>query len=65
MNKTEIKKLIDSEIKKILKNMLKDEIIKISKSREGKDIIKDVAKEAMINFHRFLWTQRNVWENKL
>lgn len=65
MNKTEIKDIVNSEVKKILKQILKDEIIKLYKSKENKDIIKDITKEAMVNFYRFLWTQRSVWESKL
>lgn len=65
MTKTEIKDIVNSEVKRVLKQMLKDEIIKINKSKENKDIMKDVAKEAMINLYRFLWTQRSVWESKL
>ena len=65
MTKTEIKDIVNSEVKKVLKQILKDEILKIQKSKEGKDLMKDVTKEAMVNFYRFLWTQRSVWEGKL
>lgn len=65
MTKTEVKEIINSEVKKIFKDILKDEIIKINKTKESKDLIKDVVKEAMINFYRFLWSQRSTWENKL
>jgi hypothetical protein len=65
MTKTEIKDIVNSEVKKVLKQILKDEIMKIHKTKENKDMIKDVAKEAMVNFYRFLWTQRSVWEGKL
>jgi len=65
MTKTEIKDIVNSEVKRVLKQILKDEIIKIQKTKENKDMVKDVAKEAMVNFYRFLWTQRSVWEGKL
>lgn len=65
MTKAEIKDIVDSEVKKILKEILKDEILKFYKKKENKMIFKDVIREAMINFYRFLWSQRTQWENKL
>lgn len=65
MNKSEITQLINSEVKSVLKDILKDEIIKIYKKKENKDIFKDVVKDAMVNFYKFLWSQRATWENKL
>jgi Na+-translocating ferredoxin:NAD+ oxidoreductase RnfG subunit len=65
MTKTEIKDIVNSEVKKVLKQILKDEIVKQLKNKENKDVLKDVTKEALINFYRFLWTQRSVWENKI
>lgn len=65
MNKSEIKEIVDSEVKKILKEILQDEIIKLYKKKENKDIFKDVVREAMVNFYRHLWSQRSTWENKL
>jgi hypothetical protein len=65
MNKSEIKELVNSEVKKVLKDILKDEIIKVYKTKENKDIFKDVVRDAMVNFYKYLWAQRSTWENKL
>jgi transcriptional regulatory protein LevR len=65
MTKKEIKDIVDAEVKSVLKKILKDEIVKVHKKKENNSIFKDVIKDAMINFYRFLWTQRTVWENKL
>jgi hypothetical protein len=61
MDKTEIKKLIKSEVESMFQDMLKKHLAK----PENKKLMKDSNKETLINFVRTLWTQRSFWDSKL
>lgn len=67
MDKQEVQKIVNDEIKKFLSDKLDTEVAKLAKSRGAKthgEII-DIVKDAMVVVHKYMWLQKDNWKNSI
>ena len=61
----QIKKIVDEQINKYIKDSLKREIAASLRQGAGKAEMKETVKDALNNLYKYMWTKRSSWNNEL
>lgn len=67
MTKTEIKKIVEDEIKIYLEKVLDDEIAKLLKTNNSKTRRESttISKNAVGKLAEFMWVRKSIWQNDI
>jgi flagellar basal body-associated protein FliL len=65
LSKAELEKLVNDEVKKVLKKELSNHIQAALKSRGAKEEVNNIIKDALSSFVYSLWTKKNVWKGDI
>jgi hypothetical protein len=57
ITKTELKKIINDEFEKLIKDVFK--------SKKHKDAVKDLIRDSFGNFYKTLYLKKNIWNKEL
>jgi len=63
--KVEIRKIVNDELDKAMRDKLKREIVASLKSGAGRGEVNDIVKNGLNALYKFLWTKRSSWNNEI
>lgn len=65
LTKTEIRKIVNDEVDKVIKNKLNTELSSSLKTGKGKEEVQVMIKKALNALYKFMYTKRNVWNGDI
>ena len=65
ISKAEIKKLVNDEVSKVFKDEFNKQLKLSLKNGAGKDEMQEVVKSGLNNLYKFMWANRNIWNNEI
>lgn len=57
--------LSDTPSKDYVKKTIKSELDKLSNNMITKNDVKEVIKDALVKYHKWMWDKKNIWINQI